>query len=91
MRGTTTFSKTHTTTADEFSGPFLKVVGKYILTHDLNTLAVLKVENGVTVSMGKKEGFSSIIDSDIEIIEGEIWVVINDLTTLIIALKVEGS
>lgn len=41
--------------------------------------------------MGKKEGFSSIIDSDIEIIEGEIWVVINDLTTLIIALKVEGS
>jgi hypothetical protein len=69
----------------------LKVVGEYILTHDLNTLAVLKVENGVTVSTGKKEGFSLIIDSDIEIIEGEIWVVVNDLNTLIIALKVEGS
>jgi hypothetical protein len=69
----------------------LKIAGDYILTHDLNTLAVLKVEHGTTVSVGKEEGFTSIIDSDIEIIEGEVWVVANDLGTMIKVLKVEGS
>lgn len=69
----------------------MKITGEYILTHDLNTLAVLKVEQGITVSVGKEEGFTSIVDSDIEIIEGEVWVVANDLGTMIKVLKVEGS
>lgn len=91
QKGDTSFSKTHTASADEFSGPFLKMIGDYVLTHSFDTLDVLKIENGVKTSMGKIEGFALIIDSDIEIIEGEVWVVVNDATTLIRLLKVESG
>lgn len=70
----------------------MKTSGKYILTHDFESMDILKVEDGVPMSiMSGMQGFSLIVDSDIEILGEDVWVIINDLTTMIKVFKVEDS
>jgi hypothetical protein len=92
-RDSTTFEKGVTTIPSQYVRPFMKTAGKYILTHDFESLDVLTVEDGIptNIIMGRMQGFSLIVDSDIEILGEDVWVIINDLTTMIKVFKVEGS
>lgn len=90
-KGETTLTHLSTKNDATVSGPFFKIVGQYILTHDYEVLEMFEIQNGVPVSLGTKDDFILIFDADMEMVNGEILLVANDAGSVIRVLTLENS